>query len=222
MSFGKEELLRWLEEDERFRQRLAMIIMEAPMLRELRALAEQVAKNTEAIRALQEQVAALREDFNRRFEEHAKEMAALREDFNRLSRRVEVRLSALGRRWGLMSEEAFRAAMEGVLEEFGFKVMGRLTLRDEWGVVDPEEPGALYEYDLCIAKDGREWVVEVKAHVSWEDVAILKRKARLYERCRGVRPLVAVVSPFVDEEARRKAEKAGFKVFTYEEEGEGF
>ncbi len=222
MSFGKEELLRWLEEDERFRQRLAMIIMEAPMLRELRALAEQVAKNTEAIRALQEQVAALREDFNRRFEEHAKEMAALREDFNRLSRRVEVRLSALGRRWGLMSEEAFRAAMEGMLEEFGFKVMGRLTLRDEWGVVDPEEPGALYEYDLCIAKDGREWVVEVKAHVSWEDVAILKRKARLYERCRGVRPLVAVVSPFVDEEARRKAEKAGFKVFTYEEEGEGF
>ena len=265
MSFSKEELLRWLEEDEAFRQRLAMLIMETPMLRELRALAEQVArnteairelqeqvaKNTEAIRALQEQVAALREDFSKRFEEHdkqmlalrrdfqneitrlredfnrrfeefAKEMAALREDFNRLSKRVDIKLSALGRRWGLMSEEAFRAAMSGMLEDFGFKVMGRLVLRDEWGIVDPEEPGALYEYDLCISQDGREWVVEIKAHVSWEDVAILKRKARLYERCRGVRPLVAVVSPFVEEEAKRKAEKAGFKVFTYEEEGEGF
>ena len=65
-------------------------------------------------------------------------------------------------------------------------------------------------------------MVEIKAHVSWEDVAILKRKAKLYERCRGVRPLVAIISPFVDEEARRKAEKVGLKVFTYEEEGEGF
>ena len=69
--------------------------------------------------------------------------------------------------------------------------------------------GALCEHDFCIARDGREWVVEVKAHVSWEDVAILKRKAKLYERCRGARPLVAIISPFVDEEARRKAEKGG-------------
>ena len=146
---------------ERFRQRLAMLIREAPMLRELRALAEQVAKNTEAVRALQEQV------------------AAPKEDFNRLSRRVEVGLSALGRRWGLMSEEAFRAAMEGMLEEFGFRVMGRLTLRDEWGIVDPEEPGALYGYDLCIARDGREWVVEVKAHVSCLMLSTSEAKASL-------------------------------------------
>jgi len=355
--FTKEELLKWLEEDEEFRARLAMFIMETPVLRELRALREdfnrlaksvdenteatralqkqmvllqeqvaehskairalqeqmillqeQVAEQSKAIRALQEQMVSLQEQvaehskairafqeqmvslqkqvaehskairalqeqvaehskairslqeqvaehskviielqkrvdehskviiglqermdehskvimgLQERVDEHSKAIIGLQERVNEHSRRIDrltATIGALGRRWGLMSEEAFRAAMAGMLDEFGFKVVGKLVLKDDWGIVDPDELGALYEYDLCITKDGKEWVVEIKSHVDWEDVAILKRKIRLYERCRGTRPEVAIVSPSVEEEARAKAEKAGIKVFTYEEE----
>jgi len=263
---SKEELLRWLEEDEDFRARLATLIMETPVLRELKALREdfnrlaksvdenteairalqkqmvllqeQVAEHSKAIRALQEQVAehskairALQEQvaehskairaLQEQVAEHSKAILGLQERVDEHSReigRLRATIGALGRRWGLMSEEAFRAAMASMLDEFGFKVVGKLVLKDDWGIVDPDEPGALYEYDLCITSDGKEWVVEIKSHVDWEDVAILKRKIKLYERCRGTRPEVAIVSPSVEESARAKAEKAGIKVFTYEEE----
>jgi len=260
----KATLLRWLEEDEEFRDKFVMLLMRAPILVELRGLREdfnkrfmaheeemrrlredfnrlsaQVAENTGAIRALQEQVAELREDFNKRFqafneemrrlredfnkrfEAHEEEIRALREDFNRLARRMdrgfekmERTLSSLGIRWGLGAEEAFKRAFSSLLAELGYEVVGSLRLRDEWGIVKAGAVGREYEYDLCI-KDEEIYLLEIKARVSWWDVELFKRKLDLYERYHGRRPKLIIVSPFVEEDAKREAEALGFKVFAY-------
>ena len=70
-----------------------------------------------------EELAKLREDMNAGFRRYDKEIAKLREDMNRGFMLVERHISALGARWGLMAEEAFRQSIRGLVEkEFGFKV----------------------------------------------------------------------------------------------------
>jgi len=156
MSLSKEELLRWLEEDERFRQRLAVLIMEAPMLRELRALAEQVAKNTEAVRALQEQVAALREDFNKQMialrREFQEEMTALREDWTELLRKA---VGVRGRRAATGAEIARAILKEGqVISATKATVEGRQITVLQVNITDIAARYRLYHVYFA-AKDRR-------------------------------------------------------------------
>ena len=104
---------------------------------QVRSLQEQVAENSRAIRSLQEQVRSLqeqvventkairelREDMNRGFKRHDEELARLREDLNKLRadmiegfKLLRRHIDALGARWGLMAEEAFREGVKGVVE----------------------------------------------------------------------------------------------------------
>ncbi|RLC91147.1 MAG: hypothetical protein DRI79_03605 [Chloroflexi bacterium] len=96
----------------------------------------------------QEEYSQRMAEFARRQEEHSQQMAefarrqdtfeqrmeALREDFNRAFtefgrrldehiRRVESHISAIGARWGVMAEEAFRAGLASILDDrVGMKV----------------------------------------------------------------------------------------------------
>ena len=188
---------------------------------EMRRLREDFNKR---FQAFDEEIRRLREDFNKRFQAHEEEIRALREDFNRLARRMdrgfekmERTLSSLGVRWGLGAEEAFKRAFSSLLAELGYEVVGSLRLRDEWGIVKAGAVGREYEYDLCI-RDEEIYLLEIKSKVSWWDVELFKRKLDLYERYHGRRPKLIIVSPLVEEDARREAEALGFKVFTYDME----
>ena len=188
---------------------------------EMRRLREDFNKR---FQAFDEEIRRLREDFNKRFQAHEEEIRALREDFNRLARRMdrgfekmERTLSSLGVRWGLGAEEAFKRAFSSLLAELGYEVVGSLRLRDEWGIVKAGAVGREYEYDLCI-RDEEIYLLEIKSKVSWWDVELFKRKLDLYERYHGRRPKLIIVSPFVEEDAKREAEALGFKVFTYDME----
>ena len=188
---------------------------------EMRRLREDFNKR---FQAFDEEIRRLREDFNKRFQAHEEEIRALREDFNRLARRMdrgfekmERALSSLGVRWGLGAEEAFKRAFSSLLAELGYEVVGSLRLRDEWGIVKAGAVGREYEYDLCI-RDEEIYLLEIKSKVSWWDVELFKRKLDLYERYHGRRPKLIIVSPLVEEDARREAEALGFKVFTYDME----
>lgn len=57
-------------------------------------------------------------------------------------------------------------------------------------------------------------VVEVKLSISRGDVTTLLRKGKLYERVKGVKTSLAIVSPFVDGNAMEDAEALGIPVFT--------
>ena len=197
----------------------------------IRALQEQVARNTEAIRALQEQVRALQEQVASLQEQMVslqEQMASLQEQVISLQRQVNLHsevlekhsehikeltrtIQALGARWGILAEESFREAMKGVIERrFGGKVR-RWTYYDSEGFVFGHP--SIIEVDLLIT-DREHMLMKVKSSVSRADVFELWRVGQLYERIKGVKPRLAVISPFVRPEAKKAAEELGIEVYT--------
>jgi len=154
----------------------------------------------------------LREDMVKGFERHDMEIARLREDMMKGFDAMNRRISALGARWGLESEEAFREGLRGILEkELGLKVE-RWTAFDETGSVfgHPSQ----VEVDVAVS-NGRVMLIEVSSHVKQADVAALVKKAELYERTTGRRPdRLIVVTPFAEERAMEAALKLGVEIYT--------
>ena len=163
---------------------------------QVRALQEQVAENTKAIRDLQEQVV-----------ENTKAVLRHSAKIEEFSRHIQ----ALGARWGLLSEKAFREAMRGVIERyFGGRVMP-WTYHDEEGFVFGRP--SVVEVDVLV-RDEEHILIEVKSSVSRADIFELWRIGQLYERVRGVKPRLAVVSPYVRDEGLRAARELGIEVYT--------
>jgi hypothetical protein len=154
----------------------------------------------------------LREDMIKGFERHDMEIARLREDMMKGFDAMNRRISALGARWGLESEEAFREGLRGILEkELGLKV-------ERWSAFD--ETGSVFghpsqvEVDVAVS-DGKVMLIEVSSHVKHADVTALVKKAELYERITGRRPdRLIVVTPFVEERAMEAALKLGVEIYT--------
>jgi hypothetical protein len=125
---------------------------------------------------------------------------------------VHRQLSALGARWGLMSERAFREGLRGLLErELGLKV-------EKWARTDREgrvfgHPGRV-EVDVAV-RDGKVVLVEVKSHVGRADVYSFRRKAEFYEKVEGKKPSrLLMVTPYAEREALRTARHLGVEIYT--------
>jgi len=69
------------------------------------------------------------------------------------------------------------------------------------------------EVDIVVS-DEEHILVEIKSSVSRADVYELWKVGQLYERIRGVKPRLAIVSPFVREEAKKLAKELGINVYT--------
>jgi len=155
----------------------------------------------EELRRLREDHNKLREDFNRAYESFMRRMDSF-----------ERRLIALGARWGLESEEAFREAMKGIVQE----ILGAGKV-ERWRYYDGEGEVLGYpawvEVDLAI-RDGVHVLVEVKASASDSDVVKLWRVGCLYERVVGVRPRLVLVAPFIDERGLEASRRLGVEVYT--------
>jgi len=125
---------------------------------------------------------------------------------------IERHINALGARWGLMAESAFRESLRGLLEkELGFRVE-KWKAYDEAGIVFgyPSE----VEIDVTIS-DGKLILIEVSSHVRASDVLQFKRKAELYEELTGRRPdRLIMVTPYVDEKALEAARRLEIEVYT--------
>jgi hypothetical protein len=161
----------------------------------------------------------LREDMVEGFRRHDEEIAKLREDMNKLREDmvggfelVNRHISALGARWGLMAEEAFREGLKGLLEkELRFKV-------EKWRTYD--ESGKVFGYPSEIevdvtVRDEELILIEVSSHMKASDIFQFKRKAELYKEKTGRKPdkLVAV-TPYVDEKALEASKQLGIGVYT--------
>ena len=138
------------------------------------------------------------------------EIKALREDMNEGFGLLRRHIDALGARWGLLAEKAFREGLRGLVERvFGGRV-------ERWSRYDWE--GFVFGYpsvveaDL-IVRDGKHILVEVKSSVSRGDVYELWRIGKLYERVRGVKPKLAIVSPYIDDAAKKTAERLGIEIY---------
>lgn len=204
----KEEFLSLLERDREFRYAVAGLIGLGEVLRRLDEHGERMVKIEEELAKLREDMNKLREDMNRLRED----MNKLREDMNRSFMLVERHISALDTRWGLMSEEAFREGIKGLVErELGFKV-------ERWVKFDGE--GFVYGYpsqvevDVAI-HDERLILMEVKSHVRASDIYIFRRVAEFYEKVEGRKPArLIMVTPYADEKAIEASLRLGIEVYT--------
>jgi hypothetical protein len=196
----REDMVRGFERHDREIQRLT---------EEMNRLREDMMKGFERH---DRELERLREDMIKGFERHDMEIARLREDMMKGFDAMNRRISALGARWGLESEEAFREGLRGILEkELGLKVE-RWTAFDETGSVfgHPSQ----VEVDVAVS-NGKVMLIEVSSHVKQADVAALVKKAELYERITGRRPdRLIVVTPFVEERAMEAALKLGVEIYT--------
>jgi len=201
----KPRILKLLREDEEFRYAVAGLIGLDEILKRLDRHEEELVK-------LREDMNKLREDMNKGFERHDKEIAKLRQDMVEGFKLVNRHIDALGARWGLMAEEAFREGLKGVLEkELGFKV-------ERWNAYD--EAGKVFGYpseveiDITI-KDEKLILIEVSSHVRASDVYQFKRKAELYAEKTGRKPeRLLIVTPFIEEKAIEASKKLGIEVYT--------
>jgi hypothetical protein len=154
------------------------------------------------------------EEQGKRIEEQGKRIEEQGKRIEEQGKRVEEafrRVEALGARWGLHSEEAFREGMRSVLSQrFGAHVR-------HWEGFDPEgivfgHPASI-ELDLVITNGGA-LIIEVKSHVSTADLAAFERKTKLYEQQTGTKVARLVVSPSVEPRAVKMAEELGIEVST--------
>jgi len=163
------------------------------------------------IKAILEEIKQLRKDFNRQqsqIEGLMTEIKQLREDFNNLSRRLDVKITAIGARWGVMSEEAFGDALRYILEKYFKAKVKKWTYFDKSGYVNGEPA----EIDMDILITDREHIlIEIKASVDRSDILEIKRIGELYQKITGTKPKLIIVSPFIRERAIRLAAKLGIQ-----------
>ncbi len=100
----------------------------------------------------------------------------------------------------------------GVVEELlGVSRVGKWRFFDGDGFVYGHP--SMVDIDLVV-RDGEHVLVEVKASVSRGDVLELHRIGQLYEKATGVRPRLAIISPYADERARETASQLGVELYT--------
>jgi len=190
--------------------------------------------NTRKWEENQQELRAMREEQNRKWEENQQELRAIREEQNRkweenqavingmlkeirgLSRKHDSTIGALGARWGLRTEQSFRNALKGILEEsFGVEVIN---------VIEYDEEGEVFgrpdqvEVDVIIL-NGTLILCEIKSSMSKSDMYIFERKVRFYEKRHKRRAdRLLVISPMVDERAKEAAGRLGIEVYSYAED----
>ncbi|MCM8625230.1 DUF3782 domain-containing protein, partial [Accumulibacter sp.] len=156
---------------------------------------------------------------NRKWDEQNRKWDEMLKEVRSIKVKSEQSIGALGARWGLASEESFRAALRGILQgSFGFEVLNVNEYDDE-GIVfgRPDQ----VELDVVI-RDGTLILCELKSSVSKADMYIFERKVRFYEkRHQRVADRRIVVSPMVDAKAREVAKALEIEVFGYAEDVTG-
>ena len=162
--------------------------------------------------AFEQRMDAMREDFNRQMAEFARRQDMFAQQLDEHFRRVESHIGALGNRWGLQTEDSFRAALAGILDDrLGLRVE-RFRQIDTEGTVfgQPEQ----VEIDVVV-RDGVCYLLELKSSLSKADVYTFVRKVAFYERLKGVTvQRRIVISPMLRPGVLETAQALGLEVYT--------
>lgn len=148
----------------------------------------------------------------RKWEESSRRFEAVHQEILAVADRLGRQIQALGARWGISSERAFREALAGILSKtFGVEVLHVIEL-DEKGEVfgRPDQ----IELDVII-RNGTLILCELKSSLDKGDIYLFERKVRFYERLhqRCADRLIAI-SPYATGRAREVAAKLGIEVYS--------
>ena len=153
---------------------------------------------------------------NRKWDENQKTINEMLASIRDLARKHDSTLGALGARWGLNTEQSFRSALKGILEEsFGVQVVNVVEFDDAGEVFGRPEQ---IELDVII-RNGVLILGEIKSSLSRSDLYAFDRKTRFYEkRHQRAASRRVVISPMVEERARGVARQLGIEVYSYAED----
>jgi hypothetical protein len=153
-----------------------------------------------------------REEQRRKWDANQAELKRLHEAQMAQARKHDRSIGALGARWGMQSERAFRNALAGILEEnFGVEVMNVNEYDDQGEVFGRPDQ---IELDVII-KNGLLLICELKSSIDKAGMYSFERKARFYER-RHQRTAnrLMVISPMIDPRAQKVAQRLGIETYS--------
>ena len=194
------------------------------LLNELRELKEESEKKWELS---EKRWRELKEDSEKKWAESEKRWKELKEESDRrwetllkevrrVDRRIDTTIGALGARWGLTTEKAFRGAIKSILEELTDMKVERYLSYDEKGDVfgHPDQ----VELDVVL-KNGEVWIIEIKSSVSKADMYVFDRKVKFFENKEGRKvSRKIVISPMIEPKAFEVAERLGIETFVRPED----
>jgi hypothetical protein len=212
----EEEERRWAEyRAERDRDRKEQAQKWDQNQTELKRLREEQAdKWAEQSRKWEENQAELkrlREEQAQKWDKNQAELVRLHEEIMTMAQRYDRGIGALGSRWGLQSEKAFRDALAGILEKnFDVQVMNVTDYDDDGEVFGRPEQ---IELDVVIT-NGRLLLCELKSSIDKAGMYSFERKARFYEkRHERKADRLIVISPMIDARARKVAKRLGIETY---------
>ncbi|MBK5940867.1 PD-(D/E)XK nuclease family protein [Halochromatium roseum] len=172
--------------------------------------------NQVALKALQDEQNRKWDEQNRKWDSNQAELKSLHEEILALGKRIDRSIGALGARWGLRSEKAFRDALAGILEKtFGVEVLNVCEYDDEGAVFGRPDQ---IELDVLI-KNGLLILCELKSSIDKAGMYIFERKARFYERRHDRQAdRLIVISPMIDSRAQDVARRLGIETYGEPEE----
>ncbi len=159
-----------------------------------------------------------REAQEKKWEAQEKKWAENQEAIKQLLRKYDSGIGALGARWGIRSEQSFRNALKSILEEsFAVEVLNITEFDDEGDVFGQPDQ---VELDIVI-KNGLLIICEIKSSMSRSDMYTFGRKITFYENRHNTKATrTLVISPMVEEYAKRVAKKLGIEIYSYAEDVE--
>ncbi len=160
----------------------------------------------------EEYKAAMRAETQAMLQRFEEEMKVLHEKLEKTEKRLDSTIGALGARWGIYAESAFREGMKAILEtDFGVKVKRYITIDTEGKVFNRPDQ---IELDLIIY-DGKLILAEIKSALHRGDVHLFLNKVALFiEKEKKTPDRLMIISPFVHSSARELADQHNIEIHT--------
>jgi len=148
----------------------------------------------------------MREDFDRRMDEQGRR---IEEQGRRIEEHTRT-LGAIGARWGMMTEEAFRRSVRALFADQAEIQVEHWRHHDVAGKVF----GYPTDVDMdVVVRNGTLLLIEIKSSLSGADVAEFWRRAELYREVTGRQATrLLMIGAFVDDRAREVAGRLGIEV----------
>mgnify|MGYP001770847613 CR=1 FL=1 len=205
----KREFLRLLREDEEFRYAimglLGMVDLKSSvdnLVKAMDELKKTVEMLTNSFTELKKVIETLSDDVKK----HGDVILIMQSTLEKLTSSV----TALGYRYGLFTEEAFREAIKYLVSDLlRAYTVRRWTYYDSEGVVFGHP--SIIDVDVLV-RDNEHILIEYKALIDRGDVAELAREGMLYERVNKVKPRLLIVGPAIRRRALELARELGVEV----------
>ena len=157
-----------------------------------------------------------RERSEQRWQEDHRTIQEMLAEIKQIKTKHEASIGALGARWGLQSESAFRNGLKAILEKSFHVNVERYADFDQEGAVfgRPDQ----VELDVIIF-NGTVILCELKASMSKSDMYAFWRKAQFYEKQHQRRAdRLLAISPMIDDKAKQVAKELQIETYSYSDE----